>query len=91
MISRIFRHEKSRMRSWHYTGPIITRLIEELRTPRGDNAATCFYISVLSTLSVIVEWRVEEHIPTILGILFKVGACVAVRGPLTVLIVAVTD
>jgi hypothetical protein len=68
---RIFRHEQSRARSWHYIEKVIPRFVEAINDRTLDSVSTCFYISALGKIARVAEARMEEDTASILAALMS--------------------
>lgn len=70
-IVRIFRHEPSRARSWHFLNSAINCFIDAINDHNLDVGSVCFYIAALGKVARVAEARIEEDIEGILGALIQ--------------------
>lgn len=70
-VVRIFRHERSRARSWHFLETLIPRFYDAITDRTLDSTSTCFYISALGKVAKVAESRIEDHVEPILSALVR--------------------
>lgn len=68
---RIYRHERSRARSWHFLNSVIACFIDAINDYNLDTGSVCFYIAALGKVARVAEVRIEGHIQSILGALVQ--------------------
>lgn len=70
-VVRIFRHDRSRERSWHFLDSIVPRFVEAISDHSLEAPSTCFYIAALGKIARVAEVRIEDHVEPILGALVQ--------------------